>query len=545
MRLVVIGGVAAGMSAAARARRLDESAEIIVLERGPFVSFANCGLPYFVGDEITDEADLLVQTPDSLKQALNLDVRVGHEVVKIDSESKTVTVRSASHAAEKLTYDALVVAPGAVALRPPLPGLDLPHVHTLRTVDDARAIKELAAKPGTAAVLGAGFIGVEAAEALAKRGWHVTLVELADHVLPPTEQEIATRAEQELSRLGIEVRTGVAAQAVTPDSVELADGTVVPAKLVVLSIGVRADATVLEQAGAQTQNGAIVTDRHGRTSIPGIWAAGDATVLAGEPRPTALAGPANRAGRYVADDIFAPKAASEIPKPLGTAVVRLGDLTVAITGKNRQALEGRPFHTIHLHPNQHAGYFPGAKPISLLVHFSPQGQLLGAQAAGPDGTDKRIDVLATAIRAELTVEDLIDLDLAYAPPYGSAKDPVNMAGMIGQNVLDGEIALWHSGELAWVRKNALLVDVRSPEEFASGHVAGALNIPHTEVRERLPELRRAAAGRPLRLICKSGMRSYLAYRVLVQDGFDVATFSGGMTTLIDTVGRTLSLEKGD
>jgi NAD(P)H-nitrite reductase len=460
-------------------------------------------------------------------------------VTKIDPESKMVTVNGKS-----LSYDALILAPGGEAVHPPLPGLDLPHVQTLRTVDDAKDIKNAALSSENAVVLGGGFIGIEAAEALVARGLNVSLIELADHILPPAETEIAALATRELERLGVHVRPGIGAQQVTESAVKLTDGSEVPADLVVLSVGVKPDTYIYEAAGVETKNGAIITDGHGRTNIPGIWAAGDATLRKGMVRPVALAGPAGRAGRFVADDIFNPENAREIPLPLGTAIVRIGKLTVAMTGENRQALGQRDFHTIHLHSSQHAGYFPGSKPISLLIHFSEDGTILGAQAAGEEGVDKRIDILATAIRAGLNVEDLIDLDLAYSPPYGSAKDPVNMAGMLAQNVIQGKTKLWYTGDLEWALENALIIDVRSEKEYDSGHIQEAINIPHTQIRDRLGKIKEIANGRPIRLICKSGMRSYLAFRVLAQNGLDVATFSGGMSTLIDTLGNQAMQKMG-
>jgi len=553
VRIVIVGGVAAGMSAAARARRLDESAEIIVLERGEHVSFATCGLPYYVGGEIDDASSLLVQTPESLRAALALDVRTRHEVTDIDPAARTVTVHS-DRGVETIAYDALVLAPGAVAVRPPIPGLDSPRVHTLRTVADALALRaavtssaQLAGAESAnhstrrAVVLGAGFIGLEAAEALARRGVQVSLVELADHVLPPMDEEIAFWVTEELDRLGITVHTGVGAREIisdaAQDTVVLTDGTRVPADLVVLSVGARPDTAFVERAGIRCENGAIVTDEHGRTSVPGVWAAGDAVVstdaVTGQRRPVALAGPANRAGRLVADDILRPGSARPLPRPLGTAIVRVGRLTAAMTGANRAALTaaGIPFHTIHLHPDQHAGYFPGASSIHLLVHMRDDGVLLGAQAVGADGVDKRIDVLATAIRAGMTAPDLIDLDLAYAPPYGQAKDPVNLAGMVAANVLDGTLRLWYAQDLPAVRETALLLDVRSRREYRAGHLPGSLNIPHTELRDRLDEVRQAAAGRPVRVLCASGVRSALAHRILAQAGFDSASLSGGLLTL--------------
>lgn len=542
MRVVVVGGVAGGMSCAARARRLDEKAEIIVLERGDHPSFANCGLPYYVGGEIAEADQLLVQTPDSLRAALALDVRTGHEVTEVDTARQVVTVKTAVGTSE-LRYDALVLAPGARAVRPAIPGLDSPRVRTLRTVPDARALRDqVESGARRAVVLGGGFIGVEAAEALALAGLDVTVVELAGHVLPPLEDEIAHPVTVELRRLGIEVRAGTAAEEVLSgperDEVVLSDGTRVPADVIVVSVGVRPDTSPFVQAGIAAENGAIVVDEHGRTSAPHVWAVGDAVVstdaVTGVRRPVQLAGPANRAGRLVADDIFRRATARPVPPPVGTAIVRVGGLTAATTGANRAALDaaGLRYRTLHLHPNQHAGYFPGATQLHLVVHVrSDDGRLLGAQAVGTDGVDKRIDVLATAIRAGMAVTDLIDLDLAYSPPYGQAKDPVNLAGMVGANVLDGTLRLWYADEIDEVRQTALVLDTRSREEFAGGHVPGSLNVPHTEVRERLDEVREAAAGRPVRALCGSGVRSAIAHRVLTQAGLDSASLSGGMLTL--------------
>lgn len=547
MRIVIVGGVAGGMSCAARARRLDESAEIVVLERGEHVSFANCGLPYLVGGEIADPSALLVQTPASLKAALALDVRTGHDVTHVDAAAKTVTVVTAD-GVDTLAYDALVLAPGAQAARPPIAGLDSPRVRTLRTVEDAVALRDrVVAGARRAVVLGAGFIGVEAAEALAQRGLHTTVVELAPHVLPPLEEELATLVSAELHALGIEVRAGAAATAiesgVDADVVVLDDGSRLDADLVVLSVGVRPDTAVFEEAGVACVRGAMIVDDHGRTSLPDVYAVGDATAVAdavtGAVRPVALAGPANRAGRLVADAILRPHTARAIPRPVGTAIVRVGAQTVALTGANRAALAAADVEidTVHLHPGQHAGYFPGASQIHLVAHVRrDDGRLMGAQAVGADGVDKRIDVLATAIRAGWSVEDLIDLDLAYAPPYGSAKDPVNLLGMVGENVRSGTLRLWYAQELEEVLSSALVLDVRTPAELAAGRLPDVLAIPHTQLRSRLDEVRDAAAGRPVRVMCQSGVRSAIAHRVLAQAGFDSASLSGGMLTLRAVLG---------
>ncbi len=547
MRIVVVGGVAGGMSAAARARRLDETAEIIVLERGRHVSFANCGLPYHVGGEIEDSGKLLVQTPASLRAALNLDVRTGHDVTAVDTARRTVTAQTPDGPVE-LAYDALVLSPGAKAVRPDIPGLDSPRVSTLRTVDDAIRLKsDVDEGASRAVVLGAGFIGLEAAEALAMRGVDVTVVELAPHVLPPLEPELAHLVTQELRAIGVTVRDGVAATSIEdgPDeaTVVLGDGSRIAADLVVLSVGVRPDTAPFEAAGIECERGAIVVDEHGRTSTDGVWAVGDAVVatdaVTGMRRPVPLAGPANRAGRLVADDIVRPGSARPIPNPVGTAIVRVGSLTAAMTGANRAALDaaGLDYRTLHLHPNQHAGYFPGATQVRLVLHMrSDDGLLLGAQAVGLDGVDKRIDVLATAIRAGIAAPDLIDLDLAYSPPYGQAKDGVNLAGMVAANVLDETLTLWYADDLEDVSAEALILDARSEGEYATGHVPGSLNIAHTLLRERLDEVREAAAGRPVRVLCASGVRSAIAHRILTQSGFDSASLSGGMLTLRATLG---------
>lgn len=537
MRIVIVGGVAGGMSCAARARRLDESAEIIVLERGEHVSYANCGLPYYVGGEITDPAKLLVQTPQSLRAALNLDVRTRREVTGIDAQEQAVTVHT-PEGAERIGYDALVLAPGAQAARPPIPGLDSPRVRTLRTVEDAVALREqVEAGARRAVVLGAGFIGIEAAEALARQGLDVTVVELADHVLPPLETELAALVTDELRALGIDTRTGIAAtgiqQGAEHDVVVLGDGTLLPAELIVLSVGVRPDTAVFAEAGVRCERDAIVVDEHGRTSLPGIWAVGDATVstdaVTGARRPVALAGPANRAGRLVADDILRPGTARPIPYPVGTAIVRIGSRTAALTGANRAALDaaGSVYRTIHLHPNQHAGYFPGATQLHLILHFrEPDGLLLGAQAVGVEGVDKRIDVLATAIRGKMTVHDLEELELAYAPPYSSAKDPVNMAGFVASNILKKDVAVIHGSELKkGLSEDEVLIDLRTKNERKiEGEIEGALHIPVDDLRAALPTL---DPKKRYVVFCAIGMRGYLACRILTQHGFTAKNLSGG------------------
>jgi NADPH-dependent 2,4-dienoyl-CoA reductase/sulfur reductase-like enzyme/rhodanese-related sulfurtransferase len=527
------------MSAAARARRLDESAEIIVLEKGPYVSFANCGLPYHVSGEITRPSDLLLHTPETLAATLDLDVRVLHEVTAVDAAAKSVTVLTPD-GVDTLCYDALVLATGARAFTPDIPGIDHPAVSHLRTVDEAVALAERAGTARTAVVLGAGFIGLEAAEALRGRGLDVTIVEAAPRILPILVPELARLVEAELVTHGVHVRTGVSATGITPAeigvTVTLSDGPALPADIVVAAIGVRPESTLATAAGLEVDDrGAIIVDGSQRTSDPAIWAVGDATsvrnAVTGQVGPVPLAGPANRQGRRAADAILG--RARPARPVLGTAIVRVFSLTAAVTGASPAQLmrAGMAHEVLHLHPGNHAGYFPGAQSIHLVASFSPEGLLLGAQAVGREGVDKRIDVLATALRAGMTADDLAELELAYAPPFGSAKDPVNMLGFMMQNVVDGTLKVWHGEDLPWARENALILDVRSPAEYARGHLAGALNVPHTQVRERLEEIRATAAGRPIRVHCASGFRSYLAHRILDQAGLDSANLSGGMMTL--------------
>ena len=529
------------MSAAARLRRRDEGAEIIVLERSTYVSFANCGLPYYVGGEIEDPAKLLLHTPQTLKAALNLDVRINSEVSAINPAAHAVRVTNTETGeAYTLTYDHLILSPGAIAARPPIDGLDSPRVHTLRTVNDALALRE--ASGTRAVVLGAGFIGIEATEALAHRGFETHLVEYAEHVLPPLEVEMATLVTQELRALGVRVHTGVAAQSIAHgdnrDSVTLTDGTELSADVIVLSAGVRPDTALAEVAGIETRGGYILVDDRGRTSADDVYAVGDATVGRDHDRPVALAGPANRGGRLVADAIAdadtGEATARPIPRPLGTAIVRIGGLTAAMTGENRQALDaaGTQYFTVHTHANQHAGYFPGAQPVHILMHVGTDGQILGAQAVGADGVDRRIDVIATAMRAGMKAPDLIDLDLAYAPPYGQAKDPVNQTGMVAHNVLTGELILTGPDALT---EDMPVLDVRTMGEYAAGHMPNSLNIPHTQLRDRLDEVRawvdESVGERPFVVMCAAGVRSWIGYRIVRAAGFNVTMLSGGIQTL--------------
>ena len=545
MRIVIVGGVAGGMSTAARARRLDESAEVIVLERGDDVSFANCGLPYHVADEIERRSDLLLHTPESLKASLDLDVRIRSEVTAIDPQSRSVMVRDhLKGLSYTLAYDALVLATGAEPIVPPIAGVEHPAVHTLRTVPDAdvlRAQIEDGAK--SAVVIGAGFIGLEVVEAFRRRGLEVTLVELAPAVLPALDADMANLVESELGRNGVTVLTGIAASAFEPRDgsgvdVVLTDGQRLSADIVLMGVGVRPATGLARECGLElSERGAIVVDEQQRTSDPHIWAVGDATqvvdAITGAPAVVPLAGPANRQGRIAANSICGRETAAQ--PVMGTAIVRVFDLTAAVTGHTSRALDraGIAHHVVHLHPNDHASYYPGATAIHLAVMFGSDGRILGGQAVGTAGVDKRIDVLATAIRAGMRMGDLAELELAYAPPFGSAKDPINMAGFIGANVLDGTLTLWSARDLETVTgSDYLLLDVRSAAEFATGHLPGAVNVAHTDLRDRLSEVQKIARGRPVWVHCASGFRSYLAHRILTGAGIASASLDGGLQTLL-------------
>jgi NADPH-dependent 2,4-dienoyl-CoA reductase/sulfur reductase-like enzyme/rhodanese-related sulfurtransferase len=534
VKTVIVGGVAGGMSAATRLRRLDEHAEIVVLERGPHVSYANCGLPYHLGGVIAERDALLLQTPRSLGDRFALDVRTGHEVVAVDSGARTVTVRDlAAGSRYTETYDHLVLSPGAAPVVPPLPGAD--RALTLRDVTDTDRINAvLGAGATSAAVIGGGFIGVEVAENLRRRNLTVTLVETADQVLPPLDPEMAAPLAAELTDHGVDVRLGTRAVKILPDAVELSDGTTAPAGLVVFAIGVRPDVTLAQQAGLRIgPRGGIAVDDRQRTSDPHIYAVGDAAEktdrLSGEAALVPLANLANRHGRLVADAITG-RPVRAAPA-IGTAIVKVFGLTAAATGWNEKRLTaaGRPHQVIHCHPASHAGYYPGARPLALKLLCDPVDQrILGAQAVGTDGVDKRIDVLATAMRSGLTAPELADLELAYAPPYGSAKDPVNMLGYIADNVSTATTGTvqWHELDAARA-DGALLVDVRTPGEHRAGSIPGALNIPVDQLRGRLAEL---PVGQPLIVHCQVGLRGHTAARLLAQHGHTVRNLDGGYVT---------------
>ncbi|MBK7821616.1 MAG: FAD-dependent oxidoreductase [Tessaracoccus sp.] len=533
MSIVIVGGVAGGMSAATRLRRLDENAEIIVVERSGYVSFANCGLPYHVGGVIEERSALLLQTPESLAARFRLDVRVGTEAVAIDRAAKTVTVRTLATGDEHvLPYDKLILSPGARPVRPPIPGIE--RALSLRDVEDTDALVAAVADAKSAVVIGGGFIGVEMAENLRHRGLDVTLVEAMPQVMAPIDPELAALVHTELRANGVELRLGAAAAAIGEDHVVLGDGERLPADLVVAAIGVRPDTTLADAAGlAVAARGGIVVDEHCRTSDPNVYAVGDAVVkrdaLDGSDVLVPLANTANLQGRRVADHIAGRRAPGR--PVLGTAIVGVFGLQAAATGWNEKRLRaaGRPYRAIHTHPSSHAGYYPGAEQMSLKLLVDPETDaILGAQGVGRDGVDKRIDVIATAMAGGITARDLAHLELAYAPQFGSAKDPVTMLGFIGENLREGvtESIQWHELDAA-LTAGATLLDVRNPGERAGGSVIpGAINVPLDELRDNLDSL----PDGDLIVHCAVGLRGHTAARILTQAGRRAVNLDGGYKT---------------
>ncbi len=537
LRIVIVGGVAGGASAAARARRLSETAEITVFERGPHVSFASCGLPYHVAGVITDRNRLLVQTPETLSTRFGLDVRVNTEVLRIDREAKEVVVRERASGREyRQAYDALVLSPGAEPIRPPIAGVNDPRVLTLRNMEDMDRVVEIVdrTRPLAALVVGAGYIGLEMAEALVNRGASVVLVERLPHVMGVADPEMVTPLHEELRRNGVDLRLSLSVEAIDVQGdrlqARLSDGSQVTCGLVLLAVGVRPETRLARKAGlAIGSSGGIHVDAHMRTSDPAIWAVGDAVEVTDLVRQTPafipLAGPANRQGRIAADNILGRN--SRYTATQGTAICKVFDLAFAVTGASESSLEraGRPYRRIYVHPADHAAYYPGARPITLKLLFDPRdGRILGAQAVGASGVDKRIDVIAMALRAGMTVYDLEDAELCYAPPFGSAKDPVNIAGFVASNVLRGDVRLWEPEELATLSPEQALLDVRTLKEFRGGTIPGATCIPLDDLRGRMAALPKE---KELLVFCEVGQRGYVAARVLTQHGFRVRNLSGG------------------
>jgi NADPH-dependent 2,4-dienoyl-CoA reductase/sulfur reductase-like enzyme/rhodanese-related sulfurtransferase len=541
-RVLIVGGVAGGASCAARLRRLDETAEIVLFDRGPYVSFANCGLPYYVGNVISEERSLLVASAHLFRERFNIAVHTNTEVVSIDREARTLTVRDLLTGESRLErYNALVLSPGAAPIRPPLPGLDLQGIFAVRTIPDTRQIRSWIEDNSarTAVVIGGGFIGLEMVENLLHRGLAVTVLEKLDQVMPPFDPEMAVPLMEHLRTKGVNLHLGDGLARIEQRqeagarlTVVAESGAELPADLVILAIGVRPETALAREAGLQIgPRGAIAVDEQMRTSDPRIWAVGDAVekldIVTGQETVLPLAGPANREGRVAAESIAGRKTGFRGVQ--ATAVVGVLGLTAASTGASEKGLLRAGvtnFQKVYLHPGHHAGYYPGARPIHLKILFSvPDGRILGAQAVGEEGVEKRIDVIATAIQFNGTVHDLAETQLCYAPQYGAAKDPVNLAGMLAENVLNGDMPLadwWQLGT-----NNALLLDTREPSEFDAGHIPGAINLPLSQMRARVAELPK---DREIWIYCGVGQRAYYATRFLVQHGYRPRNLPGGYTT---------------
>ena len=538
-KVLIVGGVAGGASAAARLRRLDETAEIIMFERDEYISFANCGLPYYIGESIKERSKLLVQTPEAMKARFNIDVRNNSEVVKVDPLKKTVTVNSKSKGVYEESYDALILSPGAKALRPNIPGINSDKIFTLRNIPDTDKIKAYVDKKSieSAIVIGGGFVGVEMAENLRDRGLSVSLVEAVPHILAPFDDDIVVVPEKELVENGVRLILGDGVKAFRENEgkveVTLNSDTQLSADMVILAIGVAPDTAFLKESGLEFgPRGHILVNERMQTNIEGIYAVGDAIEVVDfiTKLKTAipLAGPANKQGRIAADNVAGLN--TTFKGSQGTSIIKVFGLTAASTGANEKTLKraNQEYRTITIHPVSHASYYPGAVPMTLKLIFNEQGKVLGAQGVGFDGVDKRIDVIATVIRLGGTVEDLTELELSYAPPFSSAKDPVNMAGFVAQNVIEGRshIATW-SDVKAMKQEDYILVDVRSEEEYNNGHVKGAVNIPVDSLRDRLTEL---DPNKTIVEYCQVGLRGYVADRILSQNGYQVMNVTGGYRT---------------
>ncbi len=559
-KILIVGGVAGGASAAARARRLSEDAEIIMFERGPFVSFANCGLPYHIGGDIQERSKLLLQTPESFLSRFNVDVRVMNEVVSINRQDKTVTIKNLLDESEYVeSYDFLLLSPGAGPIVPPILGLDNPLTHSLRNIPDMDRIIETIQmnKPEHATVVGGGFIGLEMMEAFHQLGIKTSLIEMADQVMTPVDREMAGFAHAEIRDKGVDLKLGVALESVkfvpnehvaSFDSGEsekhqhlegeleltLNNGEKLTTDILIMAIGVRPETKLAQEAGLQIGAlGGIYTNEYMQTSDPSIYAVGDAIeekdFVTGEQTLVPLAGPANRQGRMAADNMLGRKETYQGTQ--GTAICKIFDLAVASTGKNEKQLKraGIEYDKVYVHTASHASYYPGAEVVSFKMLFDPQsGKILGAQAVGKDGIDKRIDVMAVAQRAGMTVEQLQHLELTYAPPYGSAKDVINQAAFVANNIIKGDATAIHYDEIDNLTEDQILLDVRNPGELESvGYLEGAINIPVDQLRHRMGELPK---DKEIVIYCQVGLRGNVAYRQLVNNGYKARNLIGGYRT---------------
>lgn len=542
MKVLIVGGVAGGASAAARLRRMNEDAHIILFEKGEHISFANCGLPYYIGDVIKEKEKLVVQTPEAMQQRFRIDVRVRNEVKRINVEKKEVEVLDiASGKIYTESYDKLILSPGAEPVKPKLQGIESPRIFTLRNIPDTYKVRDFVdeRKPQRAIIVGAGFIGLEVAENLHARGVKVTVVELADHVIGPLDPDMAAIVHQHLKDKHVELYLNDGVKNFTDVSdhirVELSSGKLLDADMVIMGIGVKPESRLAKEAGlAVGQTGGILVDAHMRTSNSDIYAVGDAVevkdFVSGNAALIPLAGPANKQGRIAANHICGIE--DGFKGTQGTSIVKIFDLTVALTGNNERQLQknGMAYEKSYTHSGSHASYYPGAIPLSIKLLFSKEnGKILGAQVVGYVGVDKRTDVLATAIRAGMTVYDLEELELSYAPPFSSAKDPVNMAGYTAANILNGHSKIFHWHDVDQIdRSHAVLLDVRTAAEFTLGTIPGAINIPLDALRERMEEIPR---DKDVFIFCQVGLRGYLAYRILVQNGYTrISNLSGGYKT---------------
>lgn len=553
-KVVIIGGVAGGATAAARIRRLDENAEIIMFERSGFVSYANCGLPYYIGGVIEDQEELTLQTPEMFMKRFRIDVRVKHEVTAIHPEKKTVTVhRLEDNTVFEESYDKLLLAPGAKPVRPSLPGMDIPNLYTLRTVEDTLRIHAFVQKekPKSVVIAGGGYIGVEVAENLRDLGIQVTIVQRPNQLLNPLDYDMASFVHAKMRQKGVRLMLGHSVEGFAEENgqiqVILKDAEPLQADMVLLAIGVQPDTELAKNAGIKLGiKGSILVNNHMETSVPDIYAAGDAVevkhYITGEKALISLAGPANKQGRIAADNICGGDSAYLGSQ--GSSVIKVFDMTVAVTGLNERAAKaaGLDYDKVFLSPSSHASYYPGTQVMTMKVVFEKKTyKLLGAQIIGYEGVDKRIDVLATAMHAGLTAIELKNLDLSYAPPYSSAKDPVNMAGFMIENIAQNKLQQFFWGEVEELPRDGsvTLLDARTPEEYALGKMDGFINIPLDELRDRLVEI---PLGKDVYVVCQSGLRSYLACRILMQNGYRCHNFSGGYR-LYETIYRDQNAAK--